>query len=644
MKKVFTSSALLFCFATVQGQVVTQSITAADLPNLIPGYSEISTINTKSITYNPTAPPSDPTPIDGDTTTERNDVYDYADPASMLVQMSDGNITNTSKGKVWTIQLNVINAKNIGIQFDQFNLSDSALMFIYNGDKTQLTGPIKKSIFNLSTNKIGIAPLNGYSVIIYIIERNNFSTIQSTIHISQILAGYRDWGVVSSSLSGSISPQGGIFDPIDCDASIQCYPNKLPYARAVARFGTNGYGGTGTMINNELNNGRPYFLTAFHVLDRNGNHQIDASEEAALSESFFIFRYWKTSCGGDISSSYITFYGAILHAAWRYSDVVLLELNNGPGIGDNVNYAGWNRTSTSPSDNYSFIIHHPLSKDMRITFTKNVHSFLFNGNFWQSFYSNGTVYKGSSGSALFNENGQIVGQLKGGWSSCVFTGFSDRYGKLSPSWNGGGTNSTRLSNWLSPTQNLSSTDLLVINPITITGATTIPVCNTDNYTYSVPNLYGCSYNWNVPSSLTIVSGQNTSTIVVTRNTSGPSGDGQISVTITDSKGINRVVVVTKDISVTAAPPVTLSSSRNPYCSGGYQTWSLSATPLSNGSNWQWYVDYTSPNSNIYIHSPNSSSTLVDVKGGGVVRLNYKDLCGASKQDGVTVYSTCQTFT
>lgn len=643
MKKIFTSFILLICFITVHGQIVTQSITSADLTNLIPGYSEVSTINAKSVSYSPALPQADPIPIDGDTTTERNDVYDYADPVAVSIQMSDGNITNTSQGKVWTMLLNVINAHNISLLFDQFNLSDSALMFIYNGEKTQLTGPIKKSLFTPTTNKIGIAPLNGSSVIIYIIEKNNFSNFLSTVGISQVLAGYRDWGVLLNPPSGSMSPLGGLFDPISCDASVQCYPNKLPFANAVALFATNGWGGTGTMINNEMNNGRSYFLTAFHILDRNNNGQIDESEIAALSRSFFIFRYWKTQCLGGTLNTYIQFNGASLLAAYKSSDMVLLELNNGPGIGDNVNYAGWNRSSSAPSNTNSYIIHHPESEDMRITLTRSVHSFLFNSNFWQASYSDGTVYRGSSGSALFNENNQIVGQLKGGWSSCVFSQFSDRYGKLSVSWNGGGTNSTRLSNWLSPTQNLSSTDLLVINPITMTGSSTIPVCNTGNYTYSVPNLYGCSYFWSVPTSLTIVAGQNTSTLVVSRSSSQPTGADQLSVIITDSKGINRTVVVTKDISIVPTPPVTLSSSRNPNCNGGYQSWYLSADPTSNGTNWHWYVDYVSPNSRIDIISPYSSSTRVDVKGGGVVKLSYKDLCGVEKNDGVTVFSTCPSF-
>lgn len=138
MRKAFTSFMLLSYCMAVHGQVLTRNITVSDLPNLIPGYWEISTINAKSVTCNPAAPPADPGPADGDATTEREDVYDYADPLAMVAQMSNGNITITSKGEVWTILLNTNNIKNIDIQLNQFNLFDSALMFIYNDTKFSL--------------------------------------------------------------------------------------------------------------------------------------------------------------------------------------------------------------------------------------------------------------------------------------------------------------------------------------------------------------------------------------------------------------------------------------------------------------------------------------------------------------------------
>jgi bacillolysin len=88
-----------------------------------------------------------------------------------------------------------------------------------------------------------------------------------------------------------------------------------------------------------------------------------------------------------------------------------------------------------------------------------------------------------------------------------------------------------------------------------------------------------------------------------------------------------------------APALTITTSRNSFCSNGYQTWTLSAAANS-GSNWSWTVGNLGTNSQILIFNPSSPTTQVDVKGGGAVRLNYTDLCGAAKLDGITVYSSC----
>ena len=60
---------------------------------------------------------------------------------------------------------------------------------------------------------------------------------------------------------------------------------------------------------------------------------------------------------------------------------------------------------------------------------------------------------GSSGSSLFDNEGRIIGQLYGGGAACsgtVDNGLLDYYGRLGVSWEGGGSSSTRLRDWLDP--------------------------------------------------------------------------------------------------------------------------------------------------------------------------------------------------
>ena len=67
---------------------------------------------------------------------------------------------------------------------------------------------------------------------------------------------------------------------------------------------------------------------------------------------------------------------------------------------------------------------------------------------------------GSSGSPLYSPEKRVIGHLHGGPSYCGAPAASmkDYYGRVSVSWAGGGTNSTRLSNWLD-TGNTGATTL-----------------------------------------------------------------------------------------------------------------------------------------------------------------------------------------
>lgn len=559
-------------YAKAQILRVTTSPTA--ITSQIPAYNEVSTISTKTFSYIPSIPAVNPAPIDEDSTTEDDKLYRYADNITVSINTSDGNITTTSVGKVWTVRISIPNALNIGFMFDQFNLSPSAEMYIFNETRTVLDSGVMKAHFTYSTS-VGIAPFKGNSVIIYIVEPNNFGVFQSAISIQKLEAGFQDFQDV-----GEVgNNQAFRTTSINCNPLIQCQQAKIPYARAVARFFSNGFQGTGTLINNENNNGRAYFLTAFHVLDVNrdifgeviGNGVLDPDEIAALTNARFQFQIWRTNCNGTTISRGIEFGGAVVRAAWPNTDVVMLELLNQPGIGDLVNYAGWNRQTTAPADYTSFIIHHPEGEDMRITSGRKVKSWFWNNDFWTAHYSSGTVTFGSSGSALMNENGQIIGQLRSGWSSCNFTDFGDRYGKLNSSWSGGGNDNNRLSNWLSPSQGAQATNLLNLTDIPINGPNLI-ACTTPSQYVTLPGLLDVTYEWTVSAGLQIISGQGTSTVTISGLPGNNYGSGTLTLILrSPTKGRIRFYTTSKDI--------TISTGGNGSITGTYNSPTNSTEPL-----------------------------------------------------------------
>lgn len=160
------------------------------------------------------------------------------------------------------------------------------------------------------------------------------------------------------------------------------------------------------------------------------------------------------------------------------------------------------------------------------------------------------------------------------------------------------------------------------------------LCNNNNAIYSFASLCAIpsGATWTVSSNLQVISSSPTSiTIKAISN-------GAATITATFTNGEN----VVKNISI-GAPPVTASGSPG-YCYGSTQTWSLTASPASNGTNWLWAVDYLGQNSTIYIRNASSPNAYADVTGGGTIKLSYTDICGVTQHiGGPTVYSNCHTM-
>lgn len=138
----------------------------------------------------------------------------------------------------------------------------------------------------------------------------------------------------------------------------------------------------------------------------------------------------------------------------------------------------------------------------------------------------------------------------------------------------------------------------------------------------------------IPAGLAQINTPNGNSTTITRLANGP---------ITLSASIpNSCFTLSKSISM-GGPPININYNISPTCSGTYQTWFLSATPSTNGTNWSWSVGSVNPGSNIIVYNPTSATTQVGVSGGGSVRVNYNDLCGVAQLNGITVYSTCHAF-
>jgi hypothetical protein len=199
------------------------------------------------------------------------------------------------------------------------------------------------------------------------------------------------------------------------------------------------------------------FLTA--------NHCGIASSNAASLVTYW--NYQNSTCrvvgssqngqdGDGTLNQFLT--GSFFRASGSASDFTLVELDDAAPSAFGLYLAGWDRRSIDFASATG--IHHPNVAEKRIshsytattTTSYNNPSVPGNGSHIHVFWTPGigVTEPGSSGSPLYSPEKRVIGQLHGGPSSCTASDKSDYYGRLSVSWQGGGTSATRLSNWLDP--------------------------------------------------------------------------------------------------------------------------------------------------------------------------------------------------
>ena len=138
---------------------------------------------------------------------------------------------------------------------------------------------------------------------------------------------------------------------------------------------------------------------------------------------------------------------------------------------------------------------------------------------WRVSWNDGVTEGGSSGSPLFDQNNRVIGQLHGGYSACNSSDMRDWYGCFYRSWTGGGTNTTRLSNWLDPCGSGAVTTNTSRSPY-LSGPSI--VCSS-GATFTINNLPAVdSIIWETGFFLTIHSGQNTGSAVIKATGNGRS--------------------------------------------------------------------------------------------------------------------------
>ena len=240
-------------------------------------------------------------------------------------------------------------------------------------------------------------------------------------------------------------------DAEDCHLDVTCYSEWSTSATSVATIVFETSGGTssrcsGTLLTNRRQDFTPYFLTAAHCVD---------TEAEARSVTAYWF-YQTQTCNGELpdfqtvprtegAHLLATLGGAIEERVNRDGDMTLLQLEG--DLPDGVWFQGWD-ANPQPIGAQVTGIHHPGNDDWgffkRLSFGQIIPDPGF-GTFEDDVYAvvsytQGYTQPGSSGSALFNNPGTVVGAnsrgrgteniCRIGGSLSVYTHFSVFYSHI----------------------------------------------------------------------------------------------------------------------------------------------------------------------------------------------------------------------
>ena len=467
-------------------------------------------------------------------------------------------------------------AKSISANFDRFKLPKGTELYVYSANGEMMTGPITENENN-QNNFWGTWVYKGGSLTV------DFKTPVETkselkLHISSVAYGYKDiYRQVNN--FGESSP---------CNINVVCAPigtgweNERNSVSLILDANSTALC-SGALINNTCNLNIPYLLTA--------NHCFNTIPQQNVAQWKFTFQAWSPICDRlqQQNANGVTFNGSTLRANNAGSDFCLVELNQLPPANSGITFSGWSRNTVGIQN--TTIIHHPAGDVMKISRDDQAPVFatFLGSQEWQLVLDQGATNGGSSGAPYYDQNHRIIAQHHGinqnNVDQCLNT--NKFGGRFDISWTGGGTNATRLSNWLDP----NNTGALTTDTrgIGITGPAL--VCTTANYTFVGP----VTWSSNNTAGLAI----NATTGTATRQNNF---NGQVTITATINSGcgttnITRNVWVGEP-SIVYHPPGRNPCSSNPWYSG----------PSMPGLSYSWSVD----NQNVWFvtSTTNYSSAVI----------------------------------
>ena len=405
--------------------------------------------------------------------------FQFAIPVQVnLTPENAGLILRKGNEIIWVMPLSSKGALSLNLIMSPFSLPDGAYVYIYDIEHQVVRG----AYTNESGSNSGTMPLLPVPGDRMVLECHfpGKTVPPGAIGVKQIAHDFAGFFGLTDTKDIYFGRSG------DCEIDLKCSTNTnyLRAARSVVRLLVSGAElCTGVLVNNTGSEYKAYILTA--------NHCIENTSQAA--NTIFVFNYQSPWCDGPDITNLHSLSGALLRASNPDIDFTLVELNRFPSLVFRPYLAGWDISSSVPSNTYT--LHQPEGDVMKISIDDNspmstnypATGYDETNSFWRILkWEMGTTEHGSSGGPLFDGNGRLRGTLTGGAATCE-NPQNDYYAKLRRMFSITNITATNLKPWLDPLStgatlvsgrdpygyNLSRSDTLHNIPVSDAGMTDV---------------------------------------------------------------------------------------------------------------------------------------------------------------------------
>ena len=356
--------------------------------------------------------------------------------------------------RIWQLKVSSRNALGLMFLYENFYLPPGAQLFMYNEDKSQVLGAYT-SRNNKKSGHFMTGLIDGETAILEYYEPAPVLGL-GRFQIFRVDRAYdRDNYENAQALPAR---QTGFGDSDPCNINVNCpegqaFQTEKKSVCRVYLVVEEGIGFcSGALINNTAHDQTPYVLSAFHCQDG----------FTPLYDMWrFDFNYEAEDCvNPGLEPDFNSIVGCSLRAGWQASDFLLMELSTTIPNSYGVYYNGWDRTGVLPDT--SSMIHHAAGDIKKVTLMQDAGIIYPTSISWNNDVTTppnhhywvicdvGFFQAGSSGAGHLDNNGRVIGQLHGHATTPLCNDSRAFFGRFSVSWDGGGTSSTRLRDWLDP--------------------------------------------------------------------------------------------------------------------------------------------------------------------------------------------------